>query len=147
MPVVKLNQFDVLRYGVRKRSSTTVLRHYLHWRIQNDRPVRCDNPICVFHTAPLKWNGEPLPLILDHVSGDHCDNTPDNLQLLCPNCDSQLPTRGGRNRGRIQDKSASGYAIQHVDGHRDARVFLTGVAASGAVGNLSAVVRKDEKDA
>jgi hypothetical protein len=146
MSIVKPTPFDVLCYGVRKRSSTTVRRHYEHWRAQNGQPLQCDNPVCVFNTAPLEWNGERLPLTLDHVSGDHCDNSPDNLRLLCPNCDSQLPTRGGRNRGRVQAKSASGYAIQHPDGRRDARVFLTGVSASAEVGILRAVVGNDEKD-
>jgi hypothetical protein len=146
MPKSKLTPGDVLCYGMRKRSGMTVRRFYMQWRAQRNWPKRCDNPKCEFHTAPLEWVGAPLPLILDHVSGDHCDNSPDNLQLLCPNCDAQLPTRGGRNRGRIQAKSASGYAIQHSTGRRDARVFPTGVAAVATEGKLVPSTQKGEKD-
>ena len=46
-----------------------------------------------------KWNGVPLALIVDHINGDASDNRRDNLRLICPNCDSQLPTYKARNRG------------------------------------------------
>ena len=45
------------------------------------------------------WHGEPLTLIVDHKDGNAGNNLPDNLQLLCPNCNSQTPTFSGRNRG------------------------------------------------
>lgn len=32
------------------------------------------------------WLGGKVPLELDHINGDHCDNRLDNLQILCPNC-------------------------------------------------------------
>jgi hypothetical protein len=136
MTKAKLTAGDVLCYGMRKRSSATVRRFYMQWRAERGLPERCDNPKCRFHTAALEWCAAPLPLILDHVSGDHCDNSPDNLQLLCPNCDAQLDTRGGRNRGRIQTKSPSGYSIQHPSGRRDARVFPKGVSAVANIGTL-----------
>lgn len=44
------------------------------------------------------WNGQELVLTLDHISGDHTDSRPENLRWVCPNCDRQLPTFGGRNR-------------------------------------------------
>jgi hypothetical protein len=49
------------------------------------------------------------------VNGNNSDNRPDNLRLLCPICDSQLPTRGGGNKGRIK-KSEGGFAIVSRDG-------------------------------
>jgi hypothetical protein len=90
---------------------STVRTHYLRWRqAQNPPlPVRCDNRNCYFHTEPLFWNGMPLKPILDHVDGVNSDNRPERLQLLCPNCDSQLPTRGGANRGRAK-QWAGGFA-------------------------------------
>ena len=46
------------------------------------------------------WCGEPLVLILDHIDGVSNDHRLDNLRLVCPNCNSQLPTFAGRN-GRL----------------------------------------------
>lgn len=41
----------------------------------------------------------PLALVLDHIDGNPDNNHRDNLRLVCPNCDSQLPTFKSRNRG------------------------------------------------
>lgn len=43
------------------------------------------------------WNGKPLTLTLDHIDGDHHNDTLENLRWICPNCDRQLPTFAGRN--------------------------------------------------
>jgi 5-methylcytosine-specific restriction endonuclease McrA len=44
-----------------------------------------------------KWRSMPIPLELDHIDGDHLNNTLENLRLLCPNCHAQTPTYEGRN--------------------------------------------------
>ena len=36
----------------------------------------------------------------DHIDGDATNNRRENLRLVCPNCDSQLPTYKSRNRGK-----------------------------------------------
>ena len=45
-----------------------------------------------------EWMEKPIVLRIDHITGDPKDNRIDNLRLLCPNCDSQTPTFGARNR-------------------------------------------------
>jgi len=44
------------------------------------------------------WNNQPLTLRLDHINGIHNDCRIENLRLVCPNCDSQLPTFGSKNK-------------------------------------------------
>lgn len=45
-----------------------------------------------------EWLEEPIPLELDHVDGDHYNNTIENLKILCPNCHAKTPTYRGRNK-------------------------------------------------
>lgn len=46
------------------------------------------------------YNGKEISLQLDHIDGYANNNMPDNLRLLCPNCHSQTPHFGGRNKGK-----------------------------------------------
>jgi hypothetical protein len=48
--------------------------------------------------APM-WNGATLVFVLDHIDGDGGNHVRDNVRMICPNCDSQLPTFKARNRG------------------------------------------------
>ena len=50
--------------------------------------------------APPEWRGQPLVLRLDHINGDRADQRIENLRILCPNCDAQMPTFAGRNKRR-----------------------------------------------
>ena len=45
------------------------------------------------------WHDKLLTLQLDHKSGDNKDQRLDNLRWLCPNCHSQTPTFGIKNKG------------------------------------------------
>ena len=56
------------------------------------------------------WNGVALALIVDHVNGDATNDRRENLRLICPNCDSQLPTFKARNRGRGRHYRRQRYA-------------------------------------
>ena len=47
-----------------------------------------------------EWQGKPLTLWVDHIDGNATNNRPENFQLICPNCDSQQPTFGGKNYGK-----------------------------------------------
>lgn len=50
------------------------------------------------------WQGNPIPLILDHENGDASNWKISNCRLVCPNCDHQLPTFAGRNIGKSPRK-------------------------------------------
>ena len=40
-----------------------------------------------------------VPVEVDHIDGDHSNNSEDNLRLLCPNCHSLTPTYRALNKG------------------------------------------------
>jgi hypothetical protein len=47
-----------------------------------------------------EWEGQPVPLELDHIDGDRTNNEIGNLRLVCPNCHALTDTYRGRNVGR-----------------------------------------------
>lgn len=69
--------------------------HYVRRYVAEEQGHRC--ALC---DSPDEWNGAPLVFVLDHIDGDSANNQRSNLRLVCPNCDSQLPTYKSRNRGR-----------------------------------------------
>jgi hypothetical protein len=109
---------EVLRYSPTPANRATVRRHYALWREEQDIPARCDMPNCTFFRPPLVWAGKPLPLILDHANGNKLDNSVKNLRYVCPNCDAQLSTRGGANRGRVHQAEDGRYVLMSRDGRR-----------------------------
>jgi predicted transcriptional regulator len=46
-----------------------------------------------------EWNGKKIPITLDHIDGNSENNLESNFRLICPNCDAQLPTYKGGNKG------------------------------------------------
>jgi 5-methylcytosine-specific restriction endonuclease McrA len=64
------------------------IRDYLYERQENK---------CAICGITNQWNGAQLNFVLDHIDGDASNSTPDNVRLVCPNCDSQLPTFKSRN--------------------------------------------------
>ena len=66
---------------------TSYQGHYIRDYLFEQQRGRCS--ICGFAD---KWNGVTLTLIIDHIDGNASDNHRENLRLICPNCDSQLPT-------------------------------------------------------
>lgn len=69
-------------------------RHYIRVHVLSEQRGLCQ--IC---GVPAEWNGLPLAFVLDHIDGDSTNNRRENLRLVCPNCDSQLPTFKARNKG------------------------------------------------
>lgn len=47
---------------------------------------------------------------MDHTDGNPTNNRRENLRLVCPNCDSQLPTYKSRNRGNGRSFRRQRYA-------------------------------------
>jgi hypothetical protein len=83
-----------LRTGIALKlgsSRTHYVRHFLYEQQKN----RC--AVCGLEA---RWNNQLLALVLDHVDGNAENNNRKNLRLICPNCDSQLPTFKSRNRGK-----------------------------------------------
>lgn len=78
-------------YG-RDTNRTRIKRRLIAAGVLDDRCAICGH-------GPA-WRGQPLVLILDHINGIADDYSRDNLRLVCPNCNSQLETHAGRNRGR-----------------------------------------------
>jgi hypothetical protein len=58
----------------------------------------------------MVWNGAELRFVLDHVDGNANNNSRENLRLVCPNCDMQLPTSRGKNRGNGRHSRRVRYA-------------------------------------
>lgn len=51
-----------------------------------------------------KWNNQSLTFVLDHIDGNADNNSRENLRLICPNCDSQLPTYKSKNKNSARRK-------------------------------------------
>jgi len=117
---IKYKIKEVLKFDTNPKDRATVRRYYDAWRKENGIPYRCDNKACQFH-------GQELRMILDHANGNSNDNRPNNLRYLCPNCDSQLPTRGGKNIGRIINETEGGFQVKHRDGKLDTLVATKSV--------------------
>lgn len=65
---------------------------------------------CAICGGASEWLGLPLALVVDHIDGNPTDNRRENLRLVCPNCDSQLPTFKSRNRGNGRSFRRQRYA-------------------------------------
>lgn len=52
-----------------------------------------------------EWLGEPIPLELEHVDGNHYNNTLENLKILCPNCHAKTPTYRGKNKRKLTSET------------------------------------------
>lgn len=58
------------------------------------------------------WNGKPLNFHIDHISGEHTDNSEENCRLVCPNCHSQTETYCGRNAKLKREKMVPRVGIE-----------------------------------
>lgn len=134
---------EVLKYSPKPAIRSTVSRYYAILRRQLGRPDRCDNEACRFFHEPLVWNGKLFKPIVDHINGNCKDNSETNLRYLCPNCDSQLKTRGGGNRGRVLEATEEKkYVLKKDDGFRDTHLIMP--VAQLSIGTVGIVVNRKE---
>lgn len=78
--------------------------HYIRQYIFDDQ-----DGLCAICEMPDSWQGKNLVFILDHIDGNAENNHRDNLCLVCPNCDSQLPTYKSKNKGNGRHKRRERY--------------------------------------
>lgn len=74
---------SILVAGSAYRSSGKLRERLIRAGLKDRRCERCGRDT---------WFGEPMPLELDHINGDPCDNRLENLRILCPNCHSLTET-------------------------------------------------------
>ena len=93
----KLNSW--LETGSTGFTVDTTIRGVIRDYIFNEQEGKC--AIC---GMPNSWNDQELKFVLDHIDGDASNSSKDNLRLVCPNCDSQLPTFKSRNKNSARNK-------------------------------------------
>lgn len=75
------------------------------------------------------WNGQGIPLELEHVNGVRTDNRLSNLTLLCPNCHAQTPTYRGKNIKAFRASDGTEY----MESLKDSDPRVVGVQVSSGV--------------
>ena len=61
-------------------------------KIYHEQECKCNN------CGNDKWQGEDIPLEIEHKDGNHFNNERNNLELLCLNCHAFTNTWRGRNK-------------------------------------------------
>lgn len=93
----KNNKRDITKRNLKELmiENSTYNRKSLKRRIIEENLIEEKCNIC---NIPPIWNNSKLILVLDHINGINNDHRLENLQLLCPNCNSQTKTFSGKNQ-------------------------------------------------
>lgn len=106
--------------------STSCIRRYL----MNSPEFchRCEQ--CGIET----WEGEPVPLDLDHIDGNNRNNVRDNLRFICLNCHGLTKTFKGRNIPRKKQKISERTLVAAIKESSNVRQVLikVGLTPKGA---------------
>lgn len=87
---------DWLDNKVTGLSSLGTLNHSLKRYLISIRGDKCE--ICGW--AERNITTGKIPIVADHIDGNWKNNRPENIKLLCPNCDSLQPTYKALNKGK-----------------------------------------------
>ncbi|MBC7809691.1 MAG: HNH endonuclease [Burkholderiales bacterium] len=89
------NSYSYKRVFELEAAKTDQLRRKIVIEQRGHRCERCGNE---------EWMGAPIPLEIDHISGDTDDNSAESLRMLCPNCHAQTETYKGANKGKSRKR-------------------------------------------
>ena len=64
------------------------------------------NKCCLCGWSQVNQKTGKVPLVADHIDGNWRNNAESNLRLICPNCDSLLPTFSALNKGKGRSNRA-----------------------------------------
>lgn len=102
------SKLRVNRSAYKSRTNNTKLQHTDVFKVDSNIPRKTvrkillrDNLIpylCYKCDQVPFWRGEPLSLQVEHRNGINTDHRLENLCFLCPNCHTQTPTYGSKNR-------------------------------------------------
>lgn len=79
--------------GFKKFKNENTIRYHAKRYLKHKFGHKCS--IC----GIAMWNKMPVPLVCDHIDGDHSNDSLENFRLVCCNCDAQLPTFKSKNMG------------------------------------------------
>ena len=85
--VIRVTLYDIITNKVPYSSSQRLIKKLIDAGIMTRRCSECG----ITH-----YHGQPINLELDHINGNHHDNSLSNLRVLCPNCHSMTKTYGYR---------------------------------------------------
>jgi len=84
-----------------------------------------------------EWKSVSIPLELEHVDGNNCNNVKDNLKLLCCNCHALTSTWRGRNINSGKVKVSDQMLLTAYAKCRNIRQSLIEVGLAAKGGNYS----------
>lgn len=68
-----------------------------------------------------EWEGEPIPLELHHINGNHTDHRLENLLILCPNCHAQTDNYCSK-RIKVKKEKKSKDEIKKISSSKEVKI-------------------------
>lgn len=90
-PIVTARPLDEILTENSYYQSSKLRKRLVDENLFQHRCSRCNN---------TEWEGQLIPLELEHINGVNTDNRLENLCLLCPNCHALTDTYRGKNKGK-----------------------------------------------